>query len=162
MHGLTLKTLAIASCSICVAGLTGVVGLPNFNLDQIETSLAEHSIAKDSQPVSTKEGKVLKLFRIAEAHEINGDHEAALACYQDIIFENESPQTTWQAYSARAQIYEQQQKYDLALGEYSAFIKSAKPGILKALAYSHRMELYEKTGNSAQAHLDKDMIATMR
>ena len=165
MYGLTVKTLAIVSGCVSIAVLSGIFTIPGFSpsLDRIENCLSESSRSMENKQTTPEEDLITRAFRKAEVFEIEGKHDLALATYQDILFADYSEKTNWQATAARAHIYEHMEKYDLALNEYSSFIQGAKQGgILQALAYSYRIELYEKQGNLYHASLDKKMIAAMK
>ena len=165
MHGITAKSIALASSLMVVVGITTSNQLANGDMSifAIENNLMELSsaICFDNQ-AKTEEEKILALFRQAEAYQTKGMSEKALNSYKKVIEENYSQDYTWQAHQLRASLLERKDNFNAAISEYSEFIDAARPGILKNLAISYRAELFEKLGNQDQAQMDREMLAQMR
>lgn len=156
--------MAMASTLMLVVGITtsNQLAQKDLSVSSIENNLIELSSIISTNPVSSsEEDRVLREFRKAEAYETKKHFDKALSCYQNVINQSYSSDYSWQACQRKAELLERQSNPEAAIAEYTSFIESTRPGILKNLAISYRLELFEKIGEADQALMDKEMLANM-
>lgn len=158
MPSIYIKVIAASSCFITALGISSAA------ISTSDTAQAL-SILEETMPVqaSIKDEKSGE-FLLAKALDLekNGDLEAALSVLKKVIDSRVSPALVWAASLKQTEIHIASQRLSEAERVLSSFIDQSGPGIHKALAYSHRADLYEAMGNKDQATLDRENIARLR
>jgi len=104
----------------------------------------------------------LKAFKRAEQLRSSGQETESLNVLAGLLESGVDEDEAWQARLMRAKIYESRGSYQLAVHVFTEFIEIARPGILLALAYSHRADLYTLMGDRGRANLDRERVDSMR
>lgn len=158
MPSIYIKVIAASSCFITALSLSsGALSTSDTEqtLSILEATMPVHTSIKDEKSGEFLLAKALDL-------EKNGDLESALSVLKKVIDSRVSPALVWAASLKQAEIHIASRKLSEAERVLSRFIDQSAPGIHKALAYSHRADLYEAMGNKDQATLDRENIARLR
>lgn len=157
MPSIYIKVIAASSCFITALGLSGALTPSNTNqgLTILEETMIVHSSVTDESSAEYFLARALDF-------EAAGDLEASLSLLKKVIDSRVSPALVWAASLKQVEIHIGQKKLSEAERVLSSFIDQSSPGIHRALAYSHRADLYEAMGNKDQATLDRENIARLR
>lgn len=158
MPSIYIKVIAASSCFITALGISSAA------LSTPDTAQAPAILEKTMIGHASINDENSGEFFLAQAldYEKNGDLESALSVLKRVIDSRVSPALVWAASLKQAEIHIACQRLSEAERVLSCFIDQSGPGILKALAYSHRADLYETMGNKDQANLDRENIARLR